>query len=83
MGIVAGRTLLAQHADALLLGQRVRLVGPDHSFARTREDVEAFHVELERRQAQRVGIVLKVENREGFENLSALLLEAMRRPPSA
>jgi pyruvate kinase len=50
------------------------------SYCRSATDVLALHVELDARQAS-LGVVLKVENREGFENLSSLLLTAMRRPP--
>lgn len=50
------------------------------SFCRSSADVLALHEALEARHAK-LGVVLKVETREGFENLSSLLLTAMRRPP--
>jgi pyruvate kinase len=61
---------------AVELGDLVAL-----SFARSADDVLSLHAALEARGGRRLGVVLKVENREGFENLSALLLAAMRRPP--
>lgn len=50
------------------------------SFTRTPNDVEALHAELDRRFAD-LGVLLKIETRAGFENLSEILLTAMQRPP--
>ncbi len=70
-----GEVDLAALDVATELGDLVAL-----SFARTAADVEALHAALTARHS-RLGVVLKVENREGFENLSALLMAAMKRPP--
>lgn len=61
---------VAQRADAVSL-----------SFVRSVEDIRALHAELARLQDTRLGIVLKIETRAGFENLASLLLEGLRRPP--
>ncbi len=50
------------------------------SYCRNAADVLALHAELDARKST-VGVILKVEDAEGFENLSSLLLTAMRRPP--
>ncbi len=50
----------------------------DVSFVRTPRDVEVLRAELARLGGDGIGIVLKVENRQAFEQLPALLLEAMR-----
>jgi len=54
-----------QHAD---------LVG--YSFLRDVEDVRLMELKL---GDSKLGVVLKIETREGFENLPVLMLEAMRR----
>ncbi len=59
---------IATHAD--ILGS---------SFVRTEEDVRNLHARLAELNATDLGIVLKIETRQGFENLPRLLLEAMRR----
>ena len=51
------------------------------SFVQRRSDVRALHEELERRGGTRLGVLLKIETRQGFAHLPAILLEAMRRPP--
>ncbi|HBP21383.1 MAG TPA: pyruvate kinase, partial [Planctomycetes bacterium] len=48
------------------------------SFVREPEDVDALREELDRLGAERLGIVLKIETRRGFEQLPWLLLAAMR-----
>lgn len=53
------------------------------SFARSPEDVEALHAELDRLGRSDIGVVLKIETRRGFENLPRLLLEGLIRPPLA
>lgn len=58
---------VAQHADILEL-----------SFANRVEDVQQLHRELLQRTPTPPPIVLKIETRRGFENLPAMLLEAMR-----
>lgn len=52
------------------------------SFVNTAEDVQELIDELERLQArERIGIILKIETRSGFDNLLDILLEAMRVYP--
>lgn len=48
------------------------------SFARNREDVEALVKYLKKMKSRRMGIVLKIETREGFENLPSMILTAMQ-----
>jgi pyruvate kinase len=50
------------------------------SFVRTPSDVERLIDELGRLGGDNLGIVLKIETRQGFEHLPQLLLTAMRRP---
>ncbi|WP_241668747.1 pyruvate kinase [Stutzerimonas nosocomialis] len=59
----------AKHADVV-----------EMSFVNTAADVHGLLAELERLGAERLGVVLKIETRKGFECLPALLLEGMRRP---
>jgi pyruvate kinase len=49
------------------------------SFAQRPEDVVALRAALERLNAGHVGIVLKIETRQGFAELPELLLAAMRQ----
>jgi pyruvate kinase len=65
-------TFVAKHADAVSL-----------SFVRSPEDVRMLHEELDRLGRLDIGVVLKIEKREGFENLPRMLLEGLRRPPLA
>ncbi|GAB5553692.1 MAG: pyruvate kinase [Saprospiraceae bacterium] len=58
---------IAEHGD---------IVG--YSFVRTVADVHQLQSELERLKRSDMGIVLKIENKEAFDNLPALLLAAMR-----
>ncbi|MHB8952074.1 MAG: pyruvate kinase [Pirellulaceae bacterium] len=60
---------VAAHAD---------LVG--HSFVRTEADIDELEARLAEVNGGNVGIVLKVETREAFEHLPALLLAAMQSP---
>lgn len=60
---------VARHAD---------IVG--FSFVRTRQDVADLEQRLKDLQASHIGVVLKIETREAFENLPDLLLEAMASP---
>jgi pyruvate kinase len=59
---------IVKHAD--LLG---------YSFVRTEGDVRDLHARLDKLGAADLGIVLKIETRQGFEKLPRVLLEAMRR----
>jgi len=58
---------IAKHAD---------IVG--YSFVRTEADVRHLQSELARLNAENLGIVLKIETQQGFENLPRLILAAMR-----
>lgn len=51
------------------------------SFLRRPEDVIALEDELTRLHGQHLGVVLKIENRQAFENLPRILMTAMRSPP--
>ena len=50
------------------------------SFIRTAADVEHLLRRLDEAGGQHLGIILKIETRQGFENLPAILLAAMRHP---
>jgi pyruvate kinase len=58
---------VAEHADLVAV-----------SFVRTAQDIEHVLTCLERAGAQHLGLVLKIETRQGFENLPSILLTAMR-----
>lgn len=51
------------------------------SFLRGPEDVERLHDELYRLGASHLGVVLKIENRQAFENLPRILLASLHSPP--
>jgi len=51
------------------------------SFVRSPDDVSQLQHQLAARGAQQVGIVLKIETRQAFENLPRLLLAGLRTPP--
>ncbi len=61
---------VAKHGDMVAL-----------SFVQRAQDIEALHAELARLQADRIGVVLKIETQAAFNRLPSLLLAAMRRPP--
>ena len=50
------------------------------SFVRSREDVEQLMEQMRRRDAEELGIVLKIETRQAFQDLPELLLTGMRWP---
>lgn len=62
---------VAQHADIV-----------NFSFVRRSEDLEHLQRELKRLDCHDLGIVLKIENRQAFENLPVLLVMALRSPAS-
>ncbi len=62
---------VAQHAD---------LVGL--SFVRRPEDVTELHRELAKHGNTRMGIVLKIESRPGFDHLPLIMLAALRQYPA-
>jgi len=51
-----------------------------YSFVRTESDVRDLQARLEKLGAEKVGIILKIETRQAFEQLPALLLAAMHSP---
>ncbi|KAL7106949.1 hypothetical protein ACP275_06G023500 [Erythranthe tilingii] len=48
------------------------------SFVRDVHDIVALHQELAKRRISKLGIVLKIETKGGFEKLPLLILEAMK-----
>lgn len=50
-----------------------------YSFVRTPEDVDRLYAELAKYNSDNLGVVLKIENKEAFENLPRLLFSAMKR----
>jgi pyruvate kinase len=60
---------VAAHADLVAI-----------SFVRTAGDVEHVLERLDAAGAGDLGLLLKIETRQGFENLPAILLTAMRHP---
>jgi pyruvate kinase len=60
---------VAAHADLVAI-----------SFVRTADDVQYVLERLEAAGAGDLGLLLKIETRQGFENLPAILLTAMRHP---
>ncbi|CAH2064734.1 unnamed protein product [Thlaspi arvense] len=48
------------------------------SFIRDVHDISVLRQELKKRKLHELGIVLKIETESGFENLSLILLEAMK-----
>jgi pyruvate kinase len=61
--------LIAEHADMVAV-----------SFVRTADDVVHVLERLRAAGAEHLGLILKIETRQGFENLPAILLTAMRHP---
>jgi len=61
---------LVAHADVL-----------GYSFVRHVSDVEDLIEELDRRDATHLGVVLKIETQQAFQNLPELLLTSLRHPP--
>ncbi|XP_074319802.1 plastidial pyruvate kinase 4, chloroplastic isoform X2 [Silene latifolia] len=50
------------------------------SFIRDVEDIVMVRKQLQKLKGQNLGVVLKIETKDGFENLPQLLLEAMKCP---
>jgi pyruvate kinase len=50
-----------------------------YSFVRTQKDVQFLYEQLNKYQANDLGVVFKIENKEAFENLPSILLEGMKR----
>ncbi len=68
----------ADHANLPFIAQHADIVG--YSFVRTPADVEKLQAELQRLGHSDMGLILKIETKESFENLPMLLLTAMRSP---
>ena len=51
-----------------------------YSFVRTESDIRDLQSRLEKLGAEEVGIILKIETRQAFEQLPSLLLAAMHSP---
>jgi pyruvate kinase len=66
--------------DLEALAAHVDMVGL--SFVRQRSDVLELHEQLRRLGADHLAYVLKIETRQGFENLPRILMASMRRPPA-
>lgn len=65
-------------ADLPVVARYADMVGL--SFVQCAADVKALHERLDALCAQRLGVVLKIETRRGFQNLPELLFQAMSRP---
>jgi pyruvate kinase len=66
-----------RNLDVLL--SAIDLVGL--SFMRTPDDVLILHQLLDQRNAGHLGIILKIETAQAFEQLPKILLAGLRRPP--
>ncbi|HSQ08066.1 MAG TPA: pyruvate kinase, partial [Chromatiaceae bacterium] len=66
-------------ADLAVMAPLVDMVGL--SFVRTPADVLALHEQMQALGAAHLGTVLKIETRQGFENLPMILLASLRHPP--
>jgi pyruvate kinase len=66
-------------SDLRFVAPHVDIVGL--SFVRRPRDVLELENELTALNSQHIGVVLKIENREAFDNLPRLLLTALRSPP--
>lgn len=53
------------------------------SFVQQPEDIEQLITELKRAGGEHLGIILKIENQQAFDQLPRLLLTAMQHPPLA
>jgi pyruvate kinase len=51
------------------------------SFVHTAADLLELQRELDARGADRVGVILKIENQTAFDHLPSLLMAGLRRPP--
>lgn len=66
-------------ADLRFVAPHVDIIGL--SFVRRPRDLLELENELAALKAQHIGVVLKIENRQAYENLPRLLLTALRSPP--
>jgi pyruvate kinase len=71
--------LTADDIKALdFVGKNSDMLG--YSFVRTESDIRDLQARMEKLGAEKVGIILKIETRQAFEQLPALLLAAMHSP---
>lgn len=68
----------ADYATLPFIAQYADIVG--YSFVRKPADVEALQAKLRQLGREDIGITLKIETKEAFDNLPSLLLTAMRNP---
>jgi len=73
-----GALTAKDEADLEFVARHADLVG--FSFVRTADDVRTLQERLAKLGGERLGVVLKIETRHGFDNLPALLLAAMKSP---
>jgi pyruvate kinase len=66
-------------ADLGVLAYHIDIVGL--SFVRSPQDLLDLHASLDELNASHLGTVLKIETRQGFEQLPMVMLTAMRLPP--
>ncbi len=66
------------HTNLPFIAKHADIVG--YSFVRSPADVEHLQRELQGLGRSDIGIILKIETKESFENLPMLLLTAMRSP---
>ena len=66
-------------ADLAFLVEHVDMIGL--SFVREPADIERLQAKLAELGGDAVGIVLKIENEQAFNNLPRLLLTSLRNPP--
>ncbi|KAJ7965376.1 Pyruvate kinase [Quillaja saponaria] len=66
------------YMDLEFVGAHADMVGV--SFVQDVHDIVVLRQELEKRNLSNLGIVLKIETKNAFENLPLMLLEAMKSP---
>jgi pyruvate kinase len=66
-------------ADLQAVVEYADLIG--FSFVRTPADLETLHGQLAQLGAKHIGVILKIETRQAFENLPQLLLTSLSAPP--
>lgn len=64
-------------ADLPFACQHADIIG--YSFVRSAQDVDLLFKELEKNEAEAIGVVFKIENQEAFENLPEILIKGMER----
>ncbi|KAJ0471298.1 putative pyruvate kinase [Helianthus annuus] len=64
--------------DLEFVGSHADIVGI--SFVRNVNDIVVLEQELKKRKLEHLGIVLKIETKDGLKNLAVMILEAMKLP---